>query len=227
MLGPSNRGIRAIAVGLAAMIGAGGCIFDPFGRRLRQAQDEVAGLDQRVGSLERATLVGSSLAAPSNELPAEALPQSLASAGPRASVPRSSQWPGLPIDWRRAIGKLLRGVVNVITGWVEIPKRVHETTETSGAGTGFTWGLLRGLGYGFVRTAAGAYDTVTFLVPAPPGYQPVMQPPYVFVCDAGEPRPSAEEEGSFSDSVICPIGGEPVPSKYRYCPQHGVELNAR
>ena len=80
----------------------------------------------------------------------------------------------------KAFTKLTRGFVNIITGWVEIPKRIQETTQTSGAAAGFTWGLLRGLGHGFIRTAAGAYEFVTFPFPAPPGYESVIQPEYVF-----------------------------------------------
>ncbi len=76
--------------------------------------------------------------------------------------------------------KLMRGAVNSITGWVEIPKRMNETWNESGAGTAWTWGILRGLGYGFVRTAAGLYEVVTFPFPAPPDYEPVIQPAYVF-----------------------------------------------
>ena len=79
-----------------------------------------------------------------------------------------------------AIQKGMRGVVNTTTGWVEIPKRVRETGEASGYTAGLTWGLLRGLGYGFVRTAAGLYELFTFPFPAPAGYIPVMQPEYVF-----------------------------------------------
>lgn len=82
--------------------------------------------------------------------------------------------------------KLVRGLTNFATGWVEIPKRVNETTTQSGALSGFTWGLLRGFGYGFVRTAGGAYETVTFPFPAPPGYRPVIHPVYVFTCEEND-----------------------------------------
>ena len=85
-----------------------------------------------------------------------------------------------PMEGGKAFTKLTRGLVNIVTGWVEIPKRIHETSQTSGAWAGFTWGLLRGLGHGFIRTAAGAYEFVTFPFPAPPGYEPVIQPEYVF-----------------------------------------------
>ena len=84
-------------------------------------------------------------------------------------------------DAGKAIGKLGRGFVNIVTGWVEIPKRIQETGQTSGTAAALTWGLLRGLGHGFVRTAAGFYEFFTFPFPAPPDYAPVIQPEYVFL----------------------------------------------
>ena len=84
----------------------------------------------------------------------------------------------------KAVTKLTRGFVNIVTGWVEIPKRIHETSQESGTVAGFTWGLLRGLGHGFIRTAAGCYELFTFPFPAPPGYEPVIQPEYVFTDEA-------------------------------------------
>jgi putative exosortase-associated protein (TIGR04073 family) len=91
-----------------------------------------------------------------------------------------------PMDTGKAFTKLSRGAVNTVTGWVEIPKRMHETTQTEGAIAGFTWGLVRGLGYGFIRTAAGLYELVTFPFPAPPAYVSVIQPEYVFTEGAVE-----------------------------------------
>ena len=81
---------------------------------------------------------------------------------------------------QNAATKFVRGLVNTTTGWFEIPKQIGEVTHESGAASGLTWGLIRGLGYGFVRTAAGLYDVVTFPFPAPPDYAPLMQPEYVF-----------------------------------------------
>ena len=80
----------------------------------------------------------------------------------------------------KAATKLGRGAVNTVTGWVEIPKCINETAQESGALAGATWGLLRGLGHGFIRTVAGVYELVTFPFPAPPDYEPVMEPEYVF-----------------------------------------------
>lgn len=81
----------------------------------------------------------------------------------------------------RAVSKLGRGIINIFTGWVEVPKRVIETSHDSGAAAGWTWGLLRGVGHGFIRTAAGFYELVTFPFPAPPDYEPVIQPEFVFL----------------------------------------------
>ena len=91
-----------------------------------------------------------------------------------------------PMEAGKAFTKLTRGFVNIVTGWVEVPKRIQETSQTSGAAAGFTWGLLRGIGHGFIRTAAGAYEFFTFPFPAPPGYEPVIQPEYVFTESAPE-----------------------------------------
>ena len=85
-----------------------------------------------------------------------------------------------PMDAGKAFMKFTRGLVNLVTGWVEIPKRIEETTNESGPWAGFTWGLLRGIGHGFIRTAAGGYELITFPFPAPPGYTSVMEPEYVF-----------------------------------------------
>lgn len=84
--------------------------------------------------------------------------------------------------------KLGRGLANIITGWVEIPKRIAETSNTEGMAAGLTWGLLRGMGHGFVRTAAGFYEFFTFPFPAPPDYEPVIQPEYVFLEEDNQGR---------------------------------------
>ena len=99
------------------------------------------------------------------------------------TVPASAE----PMDAGKAFTKLTRGGINIVTGWVEVPKRISETSQESGTAAGFTWGLLRGLGHGFIRTAAGFYEFFTFPFPAPPGYAPVIQPEYVFSNESEAP----------------------------------------
>ena len=78
-------------------------------------------------------------------------------------------------DAEQSFTKLTRGFVNIITGWVEIPKRISETSMASGPAAGVTWGVLRGVGHGFIRTTAGFYELLTFIYPAPAGYEPPEQ----------------------------------------------------
>lgn len=170
---------RALALGAMLCLLSGCLLFDPFGTRLKRLDTQVASLQGRVGQLEvRRGVV------PTSEAMIEAAPEAFAPARAGAvsqgisAAPR--QLPSLPLDGYKAMMKLGRGLINLISGWVEIPMRMDETSKRSSLGSGMTWGLLRGAGHGFVRTAGGAYEVVTFPFPAPPDYQPIMRPEYVF-----------------------------------------------
>jgi len=77
--------------------------------------------------------------------------------------------------------KLGRGIVNIATGWIELPKNIYDTSvETNNPLMGITYGTLKGLGMTVVRTGAGVYDTATFLFPVPQDYQPILEPEFVF-----------------------------------------------
>ncbi len=160
-----------------------GCLFFTAGVRdadIASLDARIQTINQRIDQLEASREVGTAGAG------AASFAASTAAGAAYDTAAVSTAGPGVPVgwwplfSWRKAGNKLARGVTNLLTGWVEIPKRVNETTNQSGAFSGFTWGLARGLGYGFVRTIAGGYETITFPFPAPPDYQPVIQPPYVF-----------------------------------------------
>lgn len=76
--------------------------------------------------------------------------------------------------------KLSRGVVNILTGWVELPKNIYETSVEENVFSGMTVGLARGIGMTIVRTGAGIYEVITFPFPIPEGYLPVLEPEFVF-----------------------------------------------
>ena len=78
--------------------------------------------------------------------------------------------------WR----KLGRGVLNSLTGVVEIPKKMILISRNDNILMGLTWGLVKGIGVGTLRTVAGVYETVTFPIPAPADYEPIVHPEYVF-----------------------------------------------
>ena len=79
-----------------------------------------------------------------------------------------------------ALRKLGRGLVNSLTGVVEIPKKVILISKNDNILLGLTWGLVKGAGTGLLRTAAGVYETVTFPIPAPADYEPMVHPEFVF-----------------------------------------------
>ncbi len=76
--------------------------------------------------------------------------------------------------------KLGRGLANILTGWVELPKNIYETSVEENVLSGLTMGLAKGIGMTIVRTGAGVYEVVTFPFPIPEDYLPVMEPEFVF-----------------------------------------------
>ena|SRR3989338_4223228 len=76
--------------------------------------------------------------------------------------------------------KLGRGVSNVLTGWLEIPYGVKTSFErTNPVGTTVT-GLIKGTAIGVGRTVVGAVEVVTFWLPVPADYAPIMPDPEYF-----------------------------------------------
>ena len=76
--------------------------------------------------------------------------------------------------------KLGRGVANTLTGWVEVPKNIYNTSVQENAFVGAMLGLARGVGMAIVRTGAGLLEVVSFPFPAPEDYKPILEPEYVF-----------------------------------------------
>lgn len=76
--------------------------------------------------------------------------------------------------------KLGRGLANTLTGVVEVPKKVILTCKDENPLMGFTWGLVKGTAVGILRSATGLYETLTFPIPAPAGYEPMIHPEFVF-----------------------------------------------
>ena len=51
--------------------------------------------------------------------------------------------------------KLGRGLANILTGWVELPKNIYETSVEDNIFSGLTIGLAKGVGMAIVRTGTG------------------------------------------------------------------------
>lgn len=76
--------------------------------------------------------------------------------------------------------KLVRGVTNIGTGWLEFPKQIYQTFREEGALKGFTVGPIKGIGMALVRTGAGVGETATFFAAYPGFYDPYFDPAYVW-----------------------------------------------
>jgi putative exosortase-associated protein (TIGR04073 family) len=83
-----------------------------------------------------------------------------------------------PPSGHNALRKLGRGVANLLFGIVEVPNQITKTTAEHGGAGGVTYGVGKGIVRWAARELAGAYEVVTFPIPFPHGYKPVMRPEF-------------------------------------------------
>jgi putative exosortase-associated protein (TIGR04073 family) len=81
-----------------------------------------------------------------------------------------------PPTKHNALRKLGRGFSNLLFGIVEVPNQFTKTNAEHGGAGGVTYGIGKGICRWFAREGVGVYEIVTFPVPYPHGYKPVMQP---------------------------------------------------
>lgn len=75
--------------------------------------------------------------------------------------------------WRKAG----RGITNTALGWMElIYQPYYMRAEGNQLPVAIIGGVIKGVFYGVARTLVGVYDTLTFPVPVPEEYKPIMQP---------------------------------------------------
>lgn len=77
------------------------------------------------------------------------------------------------------IRKLGRGLANIFTGVLEVPLNIVSVAEEEGFVAATTYGVVKGLALTFLRTGVGFYETVTFLIPLPFHYEPVLEPEFL------------------------------------------------
>jgi putative exosortase-associated protein (TIGR04073 family) len=73
-----------------------------------------------------------------------------------------------------SLNKLGRGVSNTLCGWMEVPASIHKHFSAQDTGQTFFMGAAHGLFRGIVRTGVGLYETVTFFLPYPEDYAPIL-----------------------------------------------------
>jgi len=78
-----------------------------------------------------------------------------------------------------AARKLGRGLANTLFGVAEIPIQIQATLEQKGSGAAATYGVIKGFGRFFMREGIGIYEILTFPIPYPKYYEPIMEPEYL------------------------------------------------
>ena len=110
---------------------------------------------------------------------------------------------------QNAPAKLGRGIMNTLTGFLEVPLKIIRISKSDGFPMGVSVGLIKGIGWGLYRTLVGVYEVLTFPIPAPAEYQAITDPPTLFTdaTMAGDPsmrkdfKPLADElKGGSSSS---------------------------
>ncbi|MFA5146346.1 MAG: exosortase system-associated protein, TIGR04073 family [Candidatus Omnitrophota bacterium] len=82
-----------------------------------------------------------------------------------------------------AIKKLGRGVANIGTAPIEVVEQIKRVNDTDGPIAGVTYGVLKGVFMTGVRVLVGAYEVVTFPIPFPKNYGPILRDPEFFFED--------------------------------------------
>lgn len=82
--------------------------------------------------------------------------------------------------------KLGRGAANIVTSPLEILKSVQDTSKESGYIAGFTWGPVKGIFKTITRATVGVYEIVTFPIPMPRDYKPILKEPEFFLMEDAE-----------------------------------------
>lgn len=75
-----------------------------------------------------------------------------------------------------AFEKLGRGVGNLFLGFLEIPQAFNERYNKHNTIDSTLSSIAIGSFKGFVRTGVGIYETLTFLLPYPEHYAPILPP---------------------------------------------------
>ncbi len=76
--------------------------------------------------------------------------------------------------------QFVRGLVNMATGWVEIPRQAALITQEEGAWFTLEIGIPKGACMAVVRTCYGAFDAVFFYIPFEEDFGPAVEPEYVW-----------------------------------------------
>jgi len=81
------------------------------------------------------------------------------------------------------VKKLGRGIANIFTCPIELPYRIGQANEEDGPFAAFTWGILEGICRTGMRLVVGVYEVISFPIPFPAYYEPIIDDPEFFLED--------------------------------------------
>ena len=76
--------------------------------------------------------------------------------------------------------KLGRGVANIIGAPLELIRTPYYVERDDGGFASITVGIVQGVGAAVVRELAGIVETVTFPIPVPKNFSPLLLPEFVY-----------------------------------------------
>jgi len=76
--------------------------------------------------------------------------------------------------------KIKRGAMNIISCPFELGNGMMQANEQDGIGSAYTWGIVNGVLRVGLRAIVGVYELVTFPIPIPKDYAPIMTDPEYF-----------------------------------------------
>jgi len=133
-----------------------------------------------LGALVATTVFAVSLAhAQTNQPPSDQTSSGQSPSAQTSSQPLSTHKAGesqTHQEPQNAGRKLGRGIANVLFGIVEVPNQITQTTSERGGAAGWSFGIGKGLMRWIGRELVGVYEIVTFPLPLPRGYKPIMKP---------------------------------------------------
>jgi putative exosortase-associated protein (TIGR04073 family) len=100
--------------------------------------------------------------------------------------------------------KLVRGITNVATAVVELPKQSILTVRERGP-VGYAVGPIKGVIMTLYRALMGSVETIGFMVPQPGYYDPMIDPEYVWQDWDNRRAPLLPEEGGAADRDDIPV----------------------
>ena len=75
-----------------------------------------------------------------------------------------------PAHAQDPIHKAGRGLTNVLTGWIELPRNFHQGSQEENPLTGAVAGLFKGASLTVLRMGIGVYEAITFPIPYPKAF---------------------------------------------------------